>query len=65
MDADDILLGTGKQAEGIMIPQVAFPGKGQATQVLQGTNIPGLNTFPVEGFTIEGDMLVDPPNHSL
>ena len=45
VDAHDLLLGFGHQAQGIGLPQVALPGKGELLEVLLGLNLVNVDPF--------------------
>ena len=59
MHADDVLLGRGEKAVGIVVAQVRLLGEGQQAQVLQGADIAGLHASGLHALAIDGHVLVD------
>ena len=60
VDAHDVVLGHGEQAEGVVVAQVLLLGKGQVAHVGQAPDVGGSDAALVEGLPVEGDVSVHP-----
>jgi hypothetical protein len=59
MILDDILLGCGKELEGVVIPQILFGGEGEQPSVMQGLDVAWLYPPLVELLFLKGILLID------
>ena len=60
VDADDLVLGYGEHAEGILVAEILLDGEGQQGDVLQGLDVLGLDSLFVEFLFVERDVGVNP-----
>ena len=52
MDPDDLGQGYGTEAEGIIVSQVCFDGKGKIRKVFKVLNIPQVDSFLIKFFLV-------------
>ena len=59
MDTDDILLGDGEQAEGIVVAEIRLNGRRKFAEIRERDEITRLDVLVVKGFVVERDVLVE------